>query len=124
MRGGIGVIVGPLVGGAIAAVIVLIVVPALPAHRHPDPAGYPVECTSNGKRCYERNKRVRNPTSGGEQRRCRRYGARHQTARSQKATEFRWHPLFSPAVGTAHRMTFICAPPSVVIAPASEAGNR
>src|SRR5437764_14202226 len=112
MRGGMGVIVGPLVGGAIAAVIVLIVVPALPAHRDPDPGGYPVECTSNGNRCYQRNKHVRNPTGATEQRRCRRYGSKRQPA----GAVFSWHPLWSPAVGAAQRMTFICAPPSSVLA--------
>lgn len=115
MRGGVGVVVGTLVGGAIAAVIVLIVVPALPAHRHADPAGYPVECTSNGKRCYQRDKRVRDPTSSAEQRRCHRYGSRRSRAVLRPAADFSWHSLWSPAVGSAQSRTFICAPPSVVL---------
>lgn len=114
MRGGVGVIVGPLIGGAIMGVIVLVLVPALPARRHPDPGGYAVECAT-GHRCYQLNKRVHNPTSPAEQKRCQRHGS-HAVARlRQPRSSFIWHPLAVHATDPPQRRTFICAPRGTVL---------
>ncbi len=114
VRGGLGIIVGPIVGGAIAGLIVLVLVPALPAHRHPDPGGYPVECNAS-RRCYQLNKRVRKPTAPAEQRRCRRFGSQGSNSSAVPASSYVWHPLRTNSMQRASARTFICAPPAVVL---------